>query len=143
DVPYYCYPLVVPGITYIPEIDSSIRARLIPPGEAPDPRSLSAREALLDYNALPGPLTVRRRREGDRFQPLGMTTHTKLKKFLIEQGIPREERDRLPLVESGHEIVWVGGVRPGEPWKITPETKRCLYLKIVEGEGQADTEFGC
>ncbi len=136
-VPYYSYPLVVPGITCIPEINSSIRARLISITEAPDPRTLSAREALLDYDTIPGPLTVRRRRDGDRFHPLGMAAGTKLKKFLIDQGIPREERDYLPLVVAGDEIIWVGGVRPGEPWKITPGTKRCLYLQMVEGEAQA------
>ncbi|MDQ0285368.1 tRNA(Ile)-lysidine synthase [Desulfofundulus luciae] len=135
-VPYYCYPLVVPGITYIPEINSSIQARLISISEAPDPRALSAREALLDYDAISGPLAVRRRRDGDRFHPLGMAAGMKLKKFLIEQEVPREERDYLPLVVAGDEIIWVGGVRPGEPWKVTPETKTCLYLQILEGEVQ-------
>ncbi|AEG13854.1 tRNA(Ile)-lysidine synthase [Desulfofundulus kuznetsovii DSM 6115] len=133
-VPDYSYPLEVPGITYIPEINSSIKARLISIDEAPDPRFLSAREALLDYDTLPGLLAVRRRRDGDRFHPLGMPARTKLKKFLIEQGIPRQERDCLPLVVAGDEIIWVGGVRPGEPWKVTPETKRCLYLQILEGK---------
>ncbi|MDK2887322.1 MAG: tRNA(Ile)-lysidine synthase [Thermoanaerobacter sp.] len=135
-VPDYSYPLEVPGITYIPEINTSIEARLVTLEEAPDPGLLSPREALLDYDTLPAMLVVRRRREGDRFQPLGMPARMKLKKFLIEQGIPREERDRLPLVEAGGEIVWVGGVRPGEPWKVTGKTRRCLYLRIREGDMQ-------
>lgn len=136
-VPFYRYPLVVPGATYIPEIDRTIVALLIAPSEAPPPRSLSPWEALLDYDLLPpGVLEVRRRREGDRFHPLGLPGKTKLKKFLINQNIPREERDRLPLVVCGEEILWVGGVRPAEPWKVTSRTRKCLFLRLVEGKAE-------
>ncbi|WP_027717444.1 tRNA lysidine(34) synthetase TilS [Desulfovirgula thermocuniculi] len=134
-VPFYRYPLAVPGATYIPEIDRTVVARLVPVGEAPPPKNLSPREALLDYDLLPpGALEVRRRCEGDRFHPLGLPGATKLKKFLINQGVPRAERDRLPLVVCGGQILWVGGVRIAEPWKVTSRTQRCLFLQLVEGK---------
>lgn len=137
-VPFYCYPLAVPGATYIPEIDRTVVARLVPAGEAPPPKGLSPQEALLDYDLLPpGTLEVRRRREGDRFHPLGLPGATKLKKFLINQGVPREQRDRLPLVVCGGQILWVGGLRIAEPWKVTSRTRRCLFLQLVEGRAES------
>lgn len=138
-VPFYCYPLVVPGITYIAEIDKSIFARVFLARDAGDPRQLSRREALLDYETIPGPMMVRRRMEGDRFRPLGLAGTTKLKKFLINHRIPREERDRLPLVVAGDDILWVGGLRLAEPFKVTGRTRKCLYLQMIDGRpGRAD-----
>ncbi|MBE3588472.1 MAG: tRNA lysidine(34) synthetase TilS [Thermoanaerobacteraceae bacterium] len=140
-VPFYSYPLVVPGVTFIPETGQRILARVIPSPAAPDPRRLSPAEALLDYDSLPGDLRVRRRREGDRFHPLGMAGSMKLKKFLIDRGVARERRDEIPLVVAGEQVVWVGGLRPGEPWKVTPHTKRCLYLQMLEGrDDESSTE---
>ncbi|OAT80686.1 tRNA lysidine(34) synthetase TilS [Desulfotomaculum copahuensis] len=132
-VPPYFYPLAVPGCTYIPEINKTIRAELSPPGQSPDPCRLTAGEALLDRGKLPGPLFVRRRRAGDRFMPLGLGEPVRLKKFLNGCGIAAGQRDCLPLVVCGDDIVWVGGVRPGEKFKVTPLTKEFLYLRIMEG----------
>lgn len=129
----YFYPLAVPGYTYIPEIDITIQAELVPPGQVPEPRRLSPREVLLDRGRLPEPLFVRRRQAGDRFMPLGMQEPVRLKKFLNGCGITAEQRDCLPLVVCGDDIIWVGGVRPGEKWKVTPSTKDFLHLRILEG----------
>jgi tRNA(Ile)-lysidine synthetase-like protein len=67
-------------------------------------------------NAIPT-FTVRNRRPGDRFHPLGYPAPTKLKDFLINRKIPREQRDRLPLVVWREEIVWVAGVSVSENFK--------------------------
>jgi tRNA(Ile)-lysidine synthase len=60
------------------------------------------------------PLTLRSRVPGDRFHPQGAPGHRKLKRFLIDAGIPRARRDRLALLCAGEEILWVVGVRPSE-----------------------------
>jgi tRNA(Ile)-lysidine synthase len=64
--------------------------------------------------------TVRTRRPGDRFQPLGSAHAKKLKEFLIDRKVPAEERDRLPLLVHDGEIVWVPGVEVSERFKVTP-----------------------
>lgn len=63
--------------------------------------------------------TVRSRRNGDRFHPLGYPAPTKLKDFLINRKVPREARDRLPLVVWNGEIVWIAGVAVSERFKTT------------------------
>lgn len=63
--------------------------------------------------------TVRSRRPGDRFQPLGLHKPKKLKDFLIDRKIAAEIRDRLPLLVWNEEIVWVAGVEVSERFKVT------------------------
>lgn len=63
--------------------------------------------------------TVRNRRPGDRFQPLGMPGPKKLKDFLIDRKIAAGLRDRIPLILWKDEIVWVAGVEVSEKFKVT------------------------
>lgn len=66
-----------------------------------------------------GTFTVRNRRKGDRFQPLGLPSPKKLKDFLIDRKIDADVRDRLPLLVWNGEIVWVAGVAVSERFKVT------------------------
>ncbi|RME37660.1 MAG: tRNA lysidine(34) synthetase TilS [Deltaproteobacteria bacterium] len=68
-------------------------------------------EAVFDLDSIAFPLLVRNRRPGDRFRPLGAPGERKLKDVLIDARIPREKRDRLPLLVCGDSILWVGGFR--------------------------------
>lgn len=133
-IPPYCYPLAVPGKTYIPELEIYLHADLLTVEEAPNPRELQADEAVLDAECLKEQLVVRRRREGEVFAPLGLGGKMKLKKFLNQVKVPAQKRDRIPLVVSGEDIIWVAGIRPGEPWKLTPNTRKCLWLKIIRSD---------
>jgi tRNA(Ile)-lysidine synthase len=66
------------------------------------------------------PLTLRTRRPGDRFQPLGFTEAMRLKKFMMNRNIPRAERDRLPLLVAGdHDVLWVVGKEVSERLRVT------------------------
>ena len=56
-------------------------------------------------------LEVRTRRPGDRFQPLGMTGEKKLQDFFTDARVPREWRDRAPLLVDRRGIAWVVGYR--------------------------------
>lgn len=132
-VSYYIHPVKVPGATYIPELDRTVYAALAPRSPAHDPKSLPPEEALLDYEKLPPQIFVRRRLEGDVFYPFGQVSELKLKDFFIKQKVPREERDRIPLVSTPEEIVWVGGMRTGERWKVDEKTARVLHLKLTRG----------
>jgi tRNA(Ile)-lysidine synthase len=76
--------------------------------------------------------TVRNRRKGDRFRPLGLGGEKKLKDLLIDRKIPVEERDRIPLLLWNGEIVWVAGVAISEKFKITGDTTADRYEVLVE-----------
>lgn len=81
-----------------------------------------------DYDEVKNVLNVRNRREGDRFYPLGLTGSKKLKDFFIDYKVDREERDRIPLVCDGDEIMWVVGFRISEKYKITDKTEHILEI---------------
>ncbi|MBI2877740.1 MAG: tRNA lysidine(34) synthetase TilS [Candidatus Tectomicrobia bacterium] len=87
--------------------------------------------ALLDYGRIQLPLRLRTRWPGDRFHPLGAGGRKKLKDFLIDEKIPRDQRDRIPLLVSGDgEILWVVGVRISDRAKVTQATHRFLRVKV-------------
>jgi len=89
---------------------------------------------LADAERIAFPLTLRTRREGDRFSPLGMSHDVRLKDFLINQRIPRAERERLPLLCDQEKVVWVVGLRLSERAKVTRSTTRVLRMRVVRSE---------
>ncbi len=138
-LPGYIYQLRVPGATYIPEVDITVCAELWSGEKALSPRGLPRSEALLDLDKLPPYIYVRRRLEGDVFHPYGQDSEMKLKDFFIKQKVPREERDRIPLVCTPEEIIWAGGIRTGEKWKVSDSTRKMLHLILIPG----DRAFDC
>jgi tRNA(Ile)-lysidine synthase len=69
----------------------------------------------------PPTFTVRNRRDGDRFQPLGFPHEKKLKDVLIDRKIAARVRDRIPLLIWNGAIVWVAGVEISEKFKVTED----------------------
>ena len=77
-------------------------------------------------------LTVRPRRRGDRFQPLGLGQPKKLNEFMIDAKIPQAWRQRVPIVCSPEHIIWVVGWRIDERAKVTKDTKKVLQLEFKQ-----------
>jgi len=81
--------------------------------------------------ALALPLTVRSRRAGDRFRPLGSPGKRKLQDFMVDRKIPREQRDTVPLVVDGQDrIVWVVGQSVAEEFRVTDPSLGVILLKV-------------
>ena len=74
---------------------------------------------------------LRNRKNGDRFQPLGMAPQVKLQDFFVGAGVPERWRDRVPLVESDRGIVWVIGSRLAEWAKVQPDHKQVARLELI------------
>ena len=132
-VPPFSYTLEVPGELAIPELALTIRASRRPV-EAWMLRGAPLRAALALPLALPdsgrpgrsGRLTVRNRRPGDRLRPLGAPGSRKLKDVLIDRGVPRWQRDRLPLLCWAGEIAWIPGITIDHRFRLTGEPSACL-----------------
>ncbi len=88
----------------------------------------------LDYGGANGAaLTLRRRRDGGRFQPLGLEQGSqKLSDFFVNEKVPARARAAWPLVTNGDEIVWVPGYRLAHPYRLRPDSKRALRLALVK-----------
>jgi tRNA(Ile)-lysidine synthase len=86
--------------------------------------------ASFDFTKVGQKLTIRRRLNGDRFQPLGMTQPKKLNVFMIDARIPQAWRRNIPLVCAGDNIIWVIGYRIDERYKVKTETQEILRLEF-------------
>jgi tRNA(Ile)-lysidine synthase len=97
-------------------------------------------EAYLDFDLTGTQLVIRSRRDGDRFQPLGMGESKKLQDFMVDARIPRAWRDRVPLICAGERIIWVVGWRIDHRVRVTDSTRRVLHLEFGE---KGKTEERC
>ena len=80
-------------------------------------------------------LIVRRRLPGDWFCPTGMAgRRKKLQDFFVDQKVPRSRRDQVPLVVSPGGIVWVGGYRGDERFRLRSHTSSSVRLFLEEEE---------
>ena len=87
------------------------------------------RRAFLDWEKLRWPLDIRRRREGDRYRPLGAPGKKKLKELMRAKGIPSSLRDRHPVFLSAGKIVWVPGLPVAEEFKVDRSTKTVFVIE--------------
>jgi tRNA(Ile)-lysidine synthase len=88
--------------------------------------------AQIDFDKLTFPLVIRKWKQGDEFKPLGMSGFKKLSDFMINQKLSVFEKQKVWLFCSNNDIVWVMNYRMDERYKITPQTKTVLKLKIMK-----------
>ncbi len=88
--------------------------------------------ACIDYGELEFPLLIRRWRQGDYFQPLGMTGYKKVSDFFINEKIPLHEKENAWFLCSGKKIVWIIGHRIDNRFKITGKTNTVLKIELKQ-----------
>jgi tRNA(Ile)-lysidine synthase len=87
--------------------------------------------ACIDYDKIEFPIIIRNIRPGDRFLPLCMTGSKKIKSFFIDRKIPRELRQRVPLLVDRKAILWIAGMAISDRVKVTTSTSTCLKIEII------------
>ena len=82
---------------------------------------------VFDADKIGGEIILRHWRAGDRFQPIGLKTPVKLQDLFMNAKVPAARRRELVLAATATgEIFWVEGLRMGERFKLTPQTRRQL-----------------
>lgn len=92
----------------------------------------------IDYDKIKDNLQIRTRKTGD-FITLKNGTK-KIKKFFIDEKLPKEKRDNWPLIADGQEIVWVIGSRLNSKYFVTEVTKKILEIKYIHLDTQEGLE---
>jgi tRNA(Ile)-lysidine synthase len=82
-----------------------------------------------------GKLVVRARRAGDWLCPVGMTGRKKVQDVLVDAHVPRDQRDRLPILVAGEDVVWVVGLRRDRRFVAGPGSREVLCLELGQPEG--------
>jgi tRNA(Ile)-lysidine synthase len=107
-----------------------IRVELV---DAPDPANFGqdAFLAYLDLSAMP--LSLRTRRPGDRFRPLGLNGRSqKLSDFMINAHLPAPARAAWPLVIAADgQIAWAPGFRPADPFRLSSRTLQAVKITLI------------
>jgi len=131
EVKDFCYKITGPGrfqlqaigcCLVLEEFESVCLSKMAP----------SPGVAFLNADRLVYPLWIRNFRPGDRFVPLGMTGHRKLKDFFIDIKIPSETRRSIPLLIYKDTPIWVCGFRIDARFRVTARTKRTLKVALVD-----------
>lgn len=119
------YTLNIQGTTCIP--GWIVRSEMIPVPS--NPKMVDPMASYFDLDALGTQITLRTRQPGDRFHPIGMARGKSLNRFLIDEKIPLNHRDALPLLMSDQNIIWVVPFRSSEIAKVKTGTKRAVKIR--------------
>ena len=122
--------LDVPGSVTVPEAGLTIVSRTASPVSSSEWDGLGAAGTALQASSVRLPLSVRNRRAGDRFRPLGAPGRRKLQDVFVDRKVPRSERDRVPVVvDADDRIVWVAGVSLAHDCRVTAPSDGVLILE--------------
>jgi len=124
------YLLDGPGTFDLEKIGRSISLIEMEGCPIPDPEAAN-QTACLDAEKIRYPLIIRNFRPGDRFVPLGMRGHRKIKDFFIDLKVSSETRALIPILMSRDIPVWICGYRIDDRFKVTPDTKKTLKITLT------------
>ena len=85
-----------------------------------------------DRDKLTFPLSVRFRKNGDKFRPTGLGHSKKLKDFFIDMKVDKEKREKIPLILSENDIIWVTSFRSSEDYKLDPSTRNIIKIEVYD-----------
>ena len=86
----------------------------------------------LSYDTIKDTIVFRTRRKGDYLVVNRQGGKKKLKDYLIDCKVPREQRDRLWLLADGSHVLWVAGYRISEAAKVTKTTEKVIKIQLKE-----------
>ncbi len=86
----------------------------------------------LDMDLLKFPLKLRKWEKGDYFYPLGMKNKKKLSDYFTDKKINRLDKEKIWILVSENDIVWLAGHQIDDRYKITPETTNILLINLNE-----------
>lgn len=97
-----------------------------------------------DYDKINVGLSIRYRKNGD-YLTLSGGGKKKLRRYMIDEKIPENERDRIPVLADGDHVLWVVGYRISDYYKITDETEHILEAEVIlpgGGEPEGSRQAG-
>lgn len=121
------YKLNIGEVTPITSLNDSIEVEILQKWEIYVDKNTN-HTIFVDYNKIIGGLTIRNRRNGDKFNPLGMKGTKKVKDYFIDKKVPKEIRDRIPMLCDEKGIIWIVGYRMSENYKVDEKTDKVIKL---------------
>lgn len=85
-----------------------------------------------DYDKITTALLLRPGKEGDYFTIDGALHTQSLRRYLINEKIPKEIRDSLPVLADESHVLWVPGYRTSFGFRVEEDTKRVLEVHFED-----------
>lgn len=128
------YPLRIPGETCLPDMGLTIRCRIFPKTMCFSMEEIPQKEYTkwFDYDIIETALCIRTRQGGDQITIDRAGHRQKLKSWFINEKIPAGERDTIPCIASGSQILWILGHRMSSGYQVTGRTERILQIEVVK-----------
>jgi len=122
------HALPIPGEVAIAEIGCVMSAEVaVSVHDVPPPDGVMA---IVPKHKVAGGLAVRNRRAGDRLRATAVGRR-KLQDLLVDRKVPREARDRLPIVVDAQDrIVWVAGYVVDREFRVTDPAQAVVVLRL-------------
>ncbi len=95
------------------------------------PEKTAPHTAYFDAGKLIFPLQFRAPQTGDRMIPLGMNNYKKLSDIFIDKKCSAFEKERVQVLVSGDEIIWIPGICYGQAARITAETGSVIEITLT------------
>lgn len=95
-----------------------------------------------DYDIIKKCLHIRTRQSGDWITVDGAGHRQKLKSWFVNEKIPCKQREEIPLIAEGNQIVWILGYRMGSAYRISSETKRILQIDVEKMKSTEEKKNG-
>jgi tRNA(Ile)-lysidine synthase len=92
---------------------------------------------LLDGEKINEFIVLRGKKDGDKFQPLGLENGSiKLSDFFINEKVVQAARKNWPLVTNPEDrIIWIPGYRPSHEFRVTDSTKNIIKMSVMKKIG--------
>lgn len=126
-----CINLIL-GDNYVEEMGINIKIKLVSDYKS---MNFKGKENIkyFNYDGVNN-ISVRVRRNGDKFTPLGMKGSKKLKDIFMDLKIPREERSLVPLLCFDEDISWIIGYKISDKYKIHESVKNIIEVTVERQE---------
>jgi tRNA(Ile)-lysidine synthase len=73
---------------------------------------------------------MRHWKQGDFFFPFGSNGKKKLSDYFVDNKLSIDEKERMYLLTSGEDIIWVTGMRCDHRYRLTESTKKVLVVEL-------------
>ncbi|MEL7569892.1 MAG: tRNA lysidine(34) synthetase TilS [Eubacteriaceae bacterium] len=88
----------------------------------------STYEKYIDYDKIKGNIFIRNRQSGDKIYPIGLKGSTSVKKYYINNKVPKQQRDNILLLCDEENIIWIIGYALSDKYKVDEGTKNILKI---------------
>ncbi len=127
------FPLKVPGETVLPgwKVTTKILKHEDDRTGCFSGLSGLALTACFDYDSIGSKISVRAVMDGDSFEPLGLGASKKVSRFMLDAGVPRIWRKRVPILVTPAHVAWVVGWRIDQRLRVADGTSTTLVVDFA------------